>query len=774
MTRIIKASRLIKNADLAKKAINRFSLSAVKYQKLQKVSSFDIYNELRKRQREINKAKKTVGKVKKIADKANKITDYLKKGAYAKISPAFGRIMGFSLQLISLGLSVANFLLIKELNEINIRQFDVLGKSQNNLIRVLQIINNKAKSNTKKINSLNQDADFLSSQIINNRKKTVENLELIKLLNSTIQTSVTSFSKQIKKTNDYINANLRNLQKQIKSSNSPEQKLSDVRSKRNAADIASLKSKDRSLQQQVNRIESISSALESRFNQSIANINQSIRNINQSITNANQSIVNLSTRVRTEFNTRIRELQKQFDEKLKRNVEAEVKKQQRQQQQEMKELGRSLQKVQKVSETLKNNKADNSRIDGFEIALPGKILKISRDYMEARLKEFERNLKIPDSNFPNFRGLIGQLQKQINLLEKDFQKQKDVDKIGNQKLDKLIGLLALVPARSAQETTRQLAPKIPDLTAAGVCKTTRSGGCMSKSLKNTADTINKNTNQWGKNLFDKINAGANAAQLALLKVIDKKLGKQIVGGISGGIVKNLERINKFAEWLRIDRVLNILTWVNTTHNAYMLSSSITNTLFGAIDNVANIFFKDINGVNIDSKSAVSSYFDNMAKAVFGVKEWKNITTTIKKYNRIYQTGANIINSVRSIVDSTRNVTEYIAENTGKIGNALMRYGAIAANAFPKLPEQVNAQSIWVQRLNNLEEAASGIEMVTSEVLQITENVNQIKKQTEEFNKSVEDLEPKVRKDNKPVKERDDKEELESQSPFIPETAERSA
>ncbi|NJN13606.1 MAG: hypothetical protein HC815_39215, partial [Richelia sp. RM1_1_1] len=103
------------------------------------------------------------------------------------------------------------------------------------------------------------------------------------------------------------------------------------------------------------------------------------------------------------------------------------------------------------------------------------------------------------------------------------------------------------------------------------------------------------------------------------------------------------------------------------------SSSITDTLFGAIDNVANIFFKDMDGVDIDSRKSVSTYFDNMAKALFGVENWKNITTTIKKYNRIYQAGANIVNSVRSMVDSLRNISEFIAENTGKIGNALMKF-----------------------------------------------------------------------------------------------------
>ena len=238
-----------------------------------------------------------------------------------------------------------------------------------------------------------------------------------------------------------------------------------------------------------------------------------------------------------------------------------------------------------------------------------------------------------------------------------------------------------------------------------------------------------------------------------------------------GAVKNIFE-NKL-----VDRALQVATLATTTHNALMLSNNLAQTLFSATDNilkVVGIKIKDEKGSEIGIQQVVNSLFLNFANSLFGAENVKSMNANFKKANRIYQAGANIVNSVRSIVDSTRNVSEFIAENTGKIGNALMKYGAIAANAFPKLPEQVNAQSIWVQRLNNLEEAASGIEMVTGEVLQITENVKEIKKQTDDFNKGVEELSPKERKDNKPVKEREDKEIAESQSPFIPTTSERSA
>lgn len=391
--------------------------------------------------------------------------------------------------------------------------------------------------------------------------------------------------------------------------------------------------------------------------------------------------------------------------------------------------------------------------------------------IKARIGKNESNISINQSKISINQSDINNLKTRVNEREK-------VDRIALGQLNQIAAALPLIPARAAG-LIRPSIPTTAQITAAtttGVCRSTAPGGCMSNALNNTANNIGQQLNNVGDAInrnIDKLNLGANAAQLALLKRMDLKLGKQIAGGLSGQAVKTFEKVTKFAEWLRIDRILNVLTWVNTTHNAFMLSSSITNTLFGAIDNVANIFFKDINGVDIDSKKAVSTYFDNMAKAVFGVENWKNLTTTIKKANRIYQSGANIVDSVRSMTDSVRNVAEFTAENTGKIGNALKTYQVIAPDAFKWMPEKVDGQSVWVQRLQNLEEAASGIEMVSSEVLSITQNANEIKKQVDEFNKNVEDLAPKDRKDNKPVAEKAKTQKTASVSPAVPEVTEET-
>ncbi|WP_017314926.1 hypothetical protein [Mastigocladopsis repens] len=319
-------------------------------------------------------------------------------------------------------------------------------------------------------------------------------------------------------------------------------------------------------------------------------------------------------------------------------------------------------------------------------------------------------------------------------------------------------LLPVIPPLAIPTTTPQT-PTDP-LSTPNQPPTVPPGGNTNNPCEGNACASSiRNAVQGNSSKLDGLNAALNGLDLAglgeVLKRLDKiddKLGAQIPnGGLSGFLQQFFDKFNKVASWLHLDRMLNVLTWINTTHNAYMLSSSLADTLFSVIDNIGNIFFKNADGNDIDTRSLIGTTIENFAKNLFGVETWTGIKTTWKKWNRIYQAGANIINSVRSIVDSVRNVSEFVAENIGRIGNALKKFGVVGERAYRWMPEQVNSQSVWVQRLQNLEDAASGLEMITSEVLSVTENINQIKQQTDEFKKSISDSPTKEQSENTAVK-----------------------
>ena len=384
----------------------------------------------------------------------------------------------------------------------------------------------------------------------------------------------------------------------------------------------------------------------------------------------------------------------------------------------------------------------------------------------------------------NFTSTTANLTKEVNQIKQDIPKiQNDVAKIDTKlkeqekvnqealpKLDQIVGILGLIPARAAAAIRPDL-PTVPQMEAAaatGTCRTLQPGGCMNKALNDNATNIASNNNINAANILDAVNTGANAAQLALLQTIDNKIGGQLPGGLSG-------TFGRLWQTLQVDRILNVLILITTFHNALMLSNNIAQTLFGAVDNIsqaAGFKWKNEKGEEESFGEIVGDWTQSFFKTIFGTENYTNLVAAYKRANRIYQAGANIINATRSMVDSLRNITEYCAEGIGKVGNALKKAGTIASDAFNWMPENVDGRSIWIRRLENINEVAEGLEMVTGEVLGITQNINEIREQTDEFNRGIKDLPPKDRDNNEPVKSREDTATAASTSVIIPQTLER--
>jgi Sec-independent protein translocase protein TatA len=164
--------------------------------------------------------------------------------------------------------------------------------------------------------------------------------------------------------------------------------------------------------------------------------------------------------------------------------------------------------------------------------------------------------------------------------------------------------------------------------------------------------------------------------------------------------------------------------------------------------------------------------ETMEKAL-GAEVWSGTKTTFNKLNRIITTASQIVWTVRSIGDSAREVTEWTAENTGKIGNALKKFRVVGENAYPWMPERVTAQSKWQQRMQrfrdgteSLDDAASSISSVVGEVRSITEEVNEFKEQKEAFDKAIKEATPNSRPDNDSTKATADQSNAASKSPTL--------
>lgn len=356
-----------------------------------------------------------------------------------------------------------------------------------------------------------------------------------------------------------------------------------------------------------------------------------------------------------------------------------------------------------------------------------------------KLADFKRlNELTADQRFEEFQRTnkesLGLIKKDLNQTTKDIENNKkeianidtklrDQEKVNDSalpKLDQIIGTLAFIPARAASAIRPDI-PTIPQIEAAaatGTCRTTQPGGCMNKALKDNASDITNNNNTNAANILDAVNTGANAALLAGQETILARLGAQLPGGIGG-------KLSRFADWMHLDRVLNILIFAATIHNALMLSNDIGQTLSGALKNVLQLIgLKKEDGSAFDIGSVISGSIENLIKGAIGADNYVELKEAWAKVNRIYQATNNVINAFQNISSTILSGMELIGSYTGKIGNALKKGGEVLDDAYGWMNPQPKFNRI-TEGLQKLQEGASTIQQVTQAPLDVINAVTEL-------------------------------------------------
>ncbi|HYX18771.1 MAG TPA: hypothetical protein VE944_31265 [Nostoc sp.] len=354
---------------------------------------------------------------------------------------------------------------------------------------------------------------------------------------------------------------------------------------------------------------------------------------------------------------------------------------------------------------------------------------------------------IKKQEIPELSGEIKRVQIQISEVNTKLKEQEKVNDQALPKLDQILGILPLIPARAANAIRPDIPtiPQIEQAAATGTCRTTQPGGCMNKALKDNAADITNNNNTNAANILDAVNTGANAALLAGQETILARLGAQLPGGIGG-------KLSRFADWMHLDRVLNIMILGATSHNALMLSNDIGQTFVGIINNVLQLIgLKKENGDSFDIGSVISGSIENLIKGAIGAENYTNLTTAWAKANRIYQASINILNVFQGLSSAILTGLEMTAGKVAKIGNALRKSGEVLESAYGWMNPQPKFNRV-TQTLENLQQGASTIQMVTQAPLDIinattelttatTELANAIKQDDNEANKGKESPEP---------------------------------
>ncbi|MCY7274336.1 MAG: hypothetical protein LH702_11490 [Phormidesmis sp. CAN_BIN44] len=267
-----------------------------------------------------------------------------------------------------------------------------------------------------------------------------------------------------------------------------------------------------------------------------------------------------------------------------------------------------------------------------------------------------------------------------------------------------------------------------------------------------------------------INTTLNAGQALLLETINNKMGPQLPGGLAG-------KLGRLSEWLHLDRALNMMTFATTLHNAYFLSSGLTQTLFSMISNVlAAGGIKDDEKNPLDIGAILGKQVDGYAKSVLGVATVDGIKAEWKKYSRIYQAASNLLFSIQSIGQSILGALEMVGSQVAKIGNALQKFGVISEKAFGWMNQSPNYQNRFFTTIEKVEEVTSNIDSIAGEVLSVQDTITQIGTQKKELEDAAKQAEGSKQGKESPeaatIKAAQEKIKTDSNPPTIPVTAER--
>lgn len=248
------------------------------------------------------------------------------------------------------------------------------------------------------------------------------------------------------------------------------------------------------------------------------------------------------------------------------------------------------------------------------------------------------------------------------------------------------------------------------------------------------------------------------ALLAAMGAADLAQGQTILGIVksTNAVVTDakhgLEAVQNFAakawETTGADKILNAITTAMVVHNGVQLSTNLSATVTETASVVLDAMgIKDsTTGEAFDVTAILRTKLTALLTSLVGAENYTTLTTKLAQYNRIYQTGANVLDASRDLFDSARSTAELTAENTGRIGNALIESGVVSEDSYSRMTDQVNPQSKVLSRiegfrdsLDSIEDTVSTIDSIASNVVNTKSSYKELLDSRDEWNTANENL-----------------------------------
>lgn len=225
---------------------------------------------------------------------------------------------------------------------------------------------------------------------------------------------------------------------------------------------------------------------------------------------------------------------------------------------------------------------------------------------------------------------------------------------------------------------------------------------------------------------------------------------------------------------RMQKVLDVLTFVAIMHNVSMLSRNVGQTFLELVgQGVQAVGIRDEENNVIDINEVVSDSVEGLLKNILGLERYEGISETWNKANRIISSASAVIWTVRSMADAGQDLMEWVGENTGRVGNALKRWRVVGENAYPDMSERAQSAHRMRSRFSKLTGAAENIEdrlstysQATSTVIEFQEESSELLQNYGTFRESIINGVPDPWTDNVPVKEANAQDKANSLAPSI--------
>lgn len=252
---------------------------------------------------------------------------------------------------------------------------------------------------------------------------------------------------------------------------------------------------------------------------------------------------------------------------------------------------------------------------------------------------------------------------------------------------------------------------------------------------------------------NRLSLGMQAFNTAQLNSVQSKLGSQLPGGLSAAASKIINGFNaltnlinssfsKTWKFLKLDRVLNVLTFAASLHNALMLSRSLGDTLLDVTSSVLSaIGLRDANGLPFDLQEFFGSQFENFIKGIIGTEAYEGNKAKFNAANRIISSAANLLWSMQSMIYNAIEGIEIVGGWVAKMANGMKFDGLVSDNLwgwFNPNPNFKNPVFKAMEKINDLDDAASQIYMISTNVVDFQETAQQLGEQKAALQKAITD------------------------------------